>query len=281
MKVEDLLGLLTLERLDTDLFRGEHPETILPRSFGGQVLAQGLEAVYQTTPEGRLAHSLKGYFLRPGKPTHPLLFHVSSTRDGRSFSSRRVTARQDGETIFDMTVSLKTPEEGLEHAEPAFHPPKPPEECVPLAEVLGQRSRLAATLWENEWSVIDARYACDSGADHAEHVHMQVWLKASGRLPDDPRIHHEVLAYASDLTLLGVSTVPHPVEFMSPTLQIATIDHSMWFHRPIRADEWVLYDQGSPNAANALGLSLGRLYSADGVLGASTAQEGLIRVVAG
>ena len=278
-RIDDLIDLLDLERLELDLFRGQHPETPLQRSFGGQVMAQALRAANVTVPTERLCHSLKGYFLRAGSTSAPILYQVVRARDGGSFSTRRVKAIQNGETIFLMSCSFKSPEPGLEHAERVHHEPRSPEASPPLAEEMSQRSAQAADLWEREWSALDVRFACDS-RNHTEEsgARSQVWIKASGKLPDDPRLHQEVLAYASDMTLLAVSTVPHPVEFLSPNLQMATIDHSMWFHRHIRADEWVLYDQHSPNASNGLGFALGGLY-ADGVLGASTAQEGLIRVV--
>ncbi len=277
--LDDLIALLDLEPIEKDLYRGQHPETQLQRSFGGQVMAQALRAANSTVPTERVCHSLKGYFLRPGSTSAPILYSVVRARDGGSFSTRRVKAIQHGETIFLMSCSFKEPEEGLEHAEAVHHAARPPEECPPLAGEMSQRSAQAAELWEREWSSLDVRFACDSRS-HPEETgaRSQVWIRAAGRLPDDPRLHQEVLAYASDMTLLAVSTVPHPVEFLAPTVQMATIDHSMWFHRPIRADEWVLYDQHSPNASNGLGFSLGRLYS-HGVLGASTAQEGLIRVV--
>ncbi|MFV0405244.1 MAG: acyl-CoA thioesterase [Propioniciclava sp.] len=276
---EEILTLLRLDSVGEDTFVGGNPGTQLQRTFGGHVMAQALAAVYETTEPDRLAHSLKGYFLRPGHPDVPLTYVVTRNRDGRTFSSRRVQALQDGREIFIMTVSLKLAEPGLDHAETPGHRPDPPERCVPLSEVLERISRRTAHAWEHEFAAIDARFAGQ------EQVHggsrMQVWLRTRDRLPDDPRTHQMMLAYASDMTLLGVSTLPHPGAMRAPGLIMATVDHSMWFHRPIRADDWVLYDQGSPNAANALGLSYGRLYDADTRLGASTAQEGLIRLSEG
>lgn len=273
---EGVLALLNLDGVGKDTFVGQNPDTLLQRTFGGHVMSQALAAVYRTVQPERMAHSLKGYFLRAGHPEIPITYQVTRNRDGRTFSSRRVQAFQGDREIFIMTVSLKVVEEGLEHAESPGRAPALPEECVPLAEVLGTASRRAADVWEREFAAIDARFAGMGEVNGGSR--MQVWLRTRDRLPENPRIHQMLLAYASDMTLLGVSTLSHPDAFGSPALEMATIDHSMWFHRPLRADDWVLYDQGSPNAANALGLSHGRLYSTAGVLGASTTQEGLIRL---
>lgn len=277
--VAELVDLLTLERLEVDLFRGSQPETVRQRAFGGQVMAQALEAAYQTVPEARFCHSLHAYFLRPGSTSAPIIYQVTSPRDGRSFSSRHVEARQNGQSLLVMSLSFKAREDGLEHQWPPTPGVPPPEACPPLSEVLGRRSQIHAASWEEEWGALDVRYAGDARkSDYTSHAAMQVWLRTRETLSDSPRLHQELLAYASDLTLLGVSTVGHPVEFLSADLQIATIDHAMWFHRPIRIDDWVMYDQFSPSASNSMGYSRGRLY-ADGVLGVSTAQEGLIRMV--
>lgn len=274
--VEDLVDLLHLDDLGDDRFLGRQPHTLLQRTFGGQVMAQALAAVYATVAEDRLAHSLKGYFVRPGAPDVPITYVVTRSRDGGTFSSRRLHALQDDREIFMMTASFKLPEEGLEHAQKPARPASNPETCPPLAEVLGSLSSTGAQVWEQEWAALDTRYG---GMDtHAGGTRMQIWFRARGVLTDDPRVHQMVLAYASDLTLLAASLVGHRGAMGSPRLQMATVDHSTWFHRPIRADRWVLYDQTSPNAANGLGLSFGRLYDADGILGASTAQEGLIRL---
>ena len=276
----ELLTLLQLEQLDTDLFRGPQPETAMQRSFGGQVLAQGLSAAYRTISADRLAHSLNAYFLRPGSPASPILYLVEPTRDGRTFSQRRVVARQDGRPIFSMVCSFHVHESGLDHADPLPLDVPPPEACRPAAQVLGERSARRAAFWEMEWGALDARYVTEP-AQAAENgsSRLMLWIKAESKLPDDPRIHQMVLAYLSDISLLSVSTVTHPVEFMSPSLQAASIDHAMWFHRPVRADEWLLYDQVSPSASGALGFSQGRLFSHSGVFGASCAQQGLIRLV--
>lgn len=276
--VQELVDLLSLERLEVDLFRGSQPHTLAQRAFGGQVMGQALEAAYSTVTADRMCHSLHAYFLRPGRTSAPIIYTVTSPRDGRSFSSRTVEARQHGSSLFVMSASFKVPEPGLEHQWPPTPGVPPPEQCPPLSETLSRRSAIHAQAWEDEWGALDVRYAGDARrTDYTSHAAMQVWLRTRERVPDEPRLHQELLAYASDLTLLGVSTVGHPVEFMSADLQIATIDHALWFHRPIRIDDWILYDQFSPSASNGMGYSRGRLYAA-GVLGVSAAQEGLIRV---
>lgn len=273
----ELVGLLDLEQIDTDLFRGSQPETILQRSFGGQVLAQALGAAYRTVDAERRAHSLHAYFLRPGSPASPILYVVEPTRDGRTFNQRRVVARQDGRAIFSMVCSFHVHEAGLDHADPFPAGVPAPEDCRPAAQVLGERSARRAAFWEAEWGALDVRYATEpSGPGPA---HLQLWIRADSRLPDDPRLHQMMLAYLSDISLLSVSTLAHPVEFMSSRMQAASIDHAMWFHRPARADEWLLYDQASPSASGGLGFSRGRLFTAAGSLAASCAQEGLIRVL--
>lgn len=278
-QIDELLAILDLEDCGDLVFRGSHPQTRMQRSFGGQVLAQALAAAYRTIDDDRLCHSLSSYFLRPGSTSGPIDYHVTRTRDGRGFSNRRVVARQDGRDIFVMSASYKHPEDGLEHQIPPFAPPAPPAQCPPLADVLARTSRSGREHWEAEWGFIDVRYVDSSLSNPLDtSARMTVWIKTVESLPDDVRLHQQILAYASDLTILAASTVPHDIDFYSPRMQMATINHTMWFHRPIKVDGWVLYDQLSPSASNGLGVSLGRLYS-QGVLGASCAQEGLIRVL--
>lgn len=278
-RVAELLEILELETVGPTTFRGQHPQTRMQRSFGGQVMAQALAAMYKTMTDERLCHSLSGYFLRPGSTDHPIDYEVTMTRDGRGFSTRRVLAQQGGRDIFAMSGSFKTAEDGLEHQAAPYAPAPPPETCPPLADALARGSASAKQHWEDEWGVLDARYV-ESSRDNPldASARLSVWLKTVETLGDDPRVHQEVLAYVSDLTILAVSTVTHDVDFYSPRMQVATINHSMWFHRPVRADGWLLYEQQSPSASNGLGYSTGRLYS-DGVLGASCAQEGLIRLL--
>ena len=276
--ISEVLSLLDLAQRNDDVFVGEHPDTEQQRTFGGQVMAQALAAMYRTVPADRLCHSIKCYFLRAGSTASDILYEVDRTRDGGSFTTRRVTAVQNGHDIFVMSGSFKVPEEGLAHAAVPFKPPVAPEECPRLADVMAQRSPRTKEVWEREWAALDTRYVGYSNREQNQGPRLQMWMRAVGEMPDDQRLHQMVLAYASDLTLLTVSTLPHPQAFGSPRMQMATIDHSMWFHRPLRADEWVLYDQSSPNANNALGLSFGKLFDAEGNLGAHAVQEGLIRL---
>ncbi|MCA0253221.1 MAG: acyl-CoA thioesterase II [Actinobacteria bacterium] len=279
--VEQLIGLLQLERRGPDLFIGAADTwTTRQRVFGGHVLAQALTAGYQTVPDDRYAHSLSAYFVRGGLAGVPIEYRVEEVRDGGSFSTRRVVASQNGRSIFFMAGSFHELEPGLNHADtiPAGVPA--PQECPALSEVLGARSRRTAEAWRQEFGVLETRFASDTSAVSAASradARMQVWVRAESALPSDPRLHQAVLAYASDLTLLAVSTVPHPVVFGGPGMQAASINHAMWFHRPARADQWLLYDQVSPSASAGLGFSFGRLFSG-GQLAASCAQEGLIRL---
>lgn len=279
--VDELISILALEQTGETEFLGQDAGSARQRVFGGQVLAQALTAGYQTVPASRVAHSLGAYFLRAGVAGTPITYDVEVTRDGANFSARRVVARQAERVIFSMMCSYHEQESGLDHADATPDHVPPPQECPPLSEVLGARSRRAAAAWRQEWGVLETRFASDtsalSAAGHRDAA-MKVWVRAESALPDDPKLHQAVLAYASDLTLLAVSTVPHPVEFGGPSMQVASIDHSMWFHRPARADDWLLYDQVSPSASAGLGFSFGRLF-AGGRLVASCAQEGLIRIL--
>lgn len=281
--LEELVELLDLETLDLDLFRGRQPETQLQRVFGGQVAGQALIAAARTVESGLVAHSLHAYFLLPGDTTVPIIYDVERLRDGRSFSTRRVVARQHGRQIFFMTTSFHRHEEGYDHQDVAPDV-MPAEQCPTLGEVLERVSGQQRTSrdWAREWSALDVRYAGDSrpggGLADPEHpARARVWLRTAGQLGDDPLLHAGILAYASDLTLLGVSVVPHDTFIGSPTLQAASLDHVLWFHRPARADEWLLYDQVSPSASGGRGLATGRLFTTEGRLVASVAQEGLIR----
>ncbi|HET9646987.1 MAG TPA: acyl-CoA thioesterase II [Microlunatus sp.] len=280
--VDQLIDLLDLEEIETGLFRARQPDTALQRVFGGQVLAQALTAATRTAPEGRMVHSLHGYFLRPGRTDVPIVYDVESVRDGGSFSSRRVVARQAGSVIFYLSSSFKESEAGFEHRDTVPEDVPQPDDCPTLGAVLSEVSGRPIALWEREWGVLDVRYIGDSrpGGSLADDQHpalARVWVRTNGRLPDTPTLHQAALAYLSDLTLLSASTVPHGV-FIGLNVQAASIDHAMWFHRPFRADEWMLYDQVSPSASNGLGLSTGRLFQ-DRSLIASVAQEGLIRPV--
>ena len=278
--VDELIALLDLEQRGDDLFLGAaDANTHRQRVFGGQVLAQALTAAYRTVAKDRIAHSLSAYVVRSGLAGVPIEYRVEETRDGGSFSTRRLSATQDGRTIFFLACSFHRLEPGLNHADTIPQGVAPPEQCPPLSEVLGARSRRSAAAWRQEWGVLETRFASDTSAADGRQADaaMKVWVRAESPLPDDPRLHQAVLAYASDLTLLAVSTVPHPVVFAGPGMQAASINHAMWFHRPARADQWLLYDQVSPSASSGLGFSFGRLFSG-GRLVASCTQEGLIRI---
>ena len=278
--VDELTELLDLEEIEVGLFRARQPSTGLQRVFGGQVLAQALTAAAATVAASRSVHSLHGYFLVAGRTDLPIVYDVELVRDGGSFSSRRVVARQGGRVIFYLSGSFHQPEDGFEHADPVPDGVPEPDACPRLSEVMARASGRPASLWEQEWGVLDVRYVGDSSpggslVDPAHPARARVWVKVNADLPDQPTLHQAVLAYASDLTLLSASTVPHGV-LVGLTVQAASLDHAMWFHGPFRADRWLLYDQISPSASRGLGLSTGRLFQ-DGRLVSDVAQEGLIR----
>jgi acyl-CoA thioesterase-2 len=275
--IDDLVAVLDLEQIEPDLFRGPAAQTDLQRTYGGQVLAQAVVAAYGTFPPSRVLHSLHAQFLEAGRADSPILYDVLPTRDGQHFSTRLVTARQGGRRIFTMVCSAQTPESGLDHQDAAPDVPAP-DDCPSMAEEVVRRRGAAAGRFFREWDGLEVRYA--SGlADSPPHHQgsLAVWVRANGRLNDDPVLHQAVLAYLSDLTLLSVSLIPHGMTF-GPGVVAASLDHAMWFHRPVRADDWLLYDQISPSASGARGFSLGRIHGG-GQLAASAAQEGLIRVV--
>jgi acyl-CoA thioesterase-2 len=268
--VADLVALLELEQVDDLILRGAAPETNLQRVFGGQVLAQALMAGGRSVDPGRAPHSLHGYFLRPGDPSIPIVYVVENTRDGRSFSTRRIIARQHGTTIFHMTASFQVHEEGLDHQDPMPSVPDP--ESLPL---LSDRPRAMDAVRRGEWDALEVHY--DDASDHGAEQ-LRVWLRTAGPMPDDPLLHMAVLAYASDLTLLAAVALRHDIRFGDPGVAAASLDHAMWFHRPVRVDEWLLHDQESPSASGGRGLGRGRIFSRDGLLVATTVQEGLVRL---
>ena len=269
--LEDLVELLDLETIDAGLYRGRQPQTSAQRVFGGQVLGQALVAASDTVDPERVVHSLHGYFLRPGDTAVPIEYHVERIKDGKAFSSRRVVASQHEKTIFYMSTSYQQPEPGLDHSDPMPTDLVEPEDAPTLASVFEQASGRKAEDWNKEWAALDVRLAGLSGR--------QFWIRAAGKLPGEPALHACVLAYASDLTLLGASLLPHGIIIGDRRIQPASLDHALWFHRPFRADEWLLYDQASPSASGARGFATGRLFSQDGRLIASVAQEGLIRPI--
>ena len=278
--VGELLALLDLETLDPNLYRGQQPDTTMQRVFGGQVASQALVAAARTTPEEVVVHSLHSYFLRPGDTAVPIIYDVDRVRDGRSFATRRVLARQHGRPIYALTASFQVAEEGFDHQDAMPDVPAP-EESLDVRAALRGRGR-AAEDWLKEWSVLELRLAGDSrpgGAlESPEHpARVRAWLRVRDRMPDDALVHQAALTYVSDLTLLGSALVPHGLLVGDPRVQAASLDHTVWLHRPFRADEWLLYDQVSPSASGGRGLALGRLFTQDRRLVATVAQEGLIR----
>lgn len=280
--VDDLLSILDLEPLEHNLFRGMSPQVGWQRVFGGQVIGQALVAASRTVPQERSVHSLHGYFLRPGDPAVPIIYEVDRIRDGGSFTTRRVVAIQHGKPIFSVAASFQTFEDGLDHQ--AVMPDVPmPEDLPGEAELkekfLAHAPEAVRRYWERDRPIelrpVDmTHYFSRSKLTPSQNV----WVRASAALPDDPRIHSCVLAYASDMTLLDTSLFAHGTSVFDPKLQVASIDHAMWFHRPFRADEWLLYAEDSPSASGGRGFTRGSLFSRDGQLVASVAQEGLIRV---
>ncbi|KRC58916.1 acyl-CoA thioesterase II [Nocardioides sp. Root79] len=274
---QKLVALLDLEQLDTDLFRGQQPETIRQRVYGGQVAAQALIAASRTVDEGFQVHSLHSYFLLPGDYNVPIIYDVERIRDGKSFATRRVLARQHGRPIYYQSLNFQRHEEGLEH-EDVMPEVKPPEEGLNLMELMAERGTDDGL--SKEWAALDVRWLGSSAygldKDPMHPAKAQVWIRVDGRLSDDPMEHLATFTYASDVSLLGATLAAHP-DHGPQKVQMASLDHTIWFHRPFRADEWWLYDQWSPSASGGRGLALGRVFTQDGTLVATVAQEGLIR----
>jgi acyl-CoA thioesterase II len=275
--LDALVDLLDLEPIEVNLFRGVSPDDDRQRVFGGQVAGQALVAAGRTVSQGTV-HSLHAYFLRPGDPAVPIVYDVDRIRDGRSFTTRRVVAIQHGQAIFNLSASFHVAEPGPEHQRPMPDVPEP-ESLPTFAERMAPyRDRLGP--WYDRPRPIDIRHVGKNPLERPPGVAPtgQVWLRADGRLAHDPLLHACVVAYASDLTLLDTTLAPHGLSIWSaPGMMLASLDHAMWFHRPFRADDWLLYDQDSPVACGARGFARGSIYTRAGQLAVSVVQEGLVR----
>lgn len=279
--LDQLVGMLGLERIEKNLFRGQSQDLGWGQVFGGQVLGQALSAAAQTVESDRVVHSLHGYFLLTGKVDRPIVYDVDRIRDGASFTTRRVVAIQDGQAIFSMSASFQVTEDGFDHQSPMPMFPGP--------DGLPSQVELARKLSDRIPSPLREQFTADSPIeirplDPIDYLnprprppHSASWIRAAGRLPDDPAVHRYLLAYASDFNFLSASMFPHGVTWLSPGMKVASLDHAMWFYRPFRFEDWLLQVVESPSASGARGLVRAHFYTRDGVLVASTAQEGLIR----
>jgi acyl-CoA thioesterase-2 len=277
--LDDLVDLLDLEAIEVNIFRGHSTDEKRQRVFGGQVAGQALIAAARTVDESRPVHSLHAYFLRPGDPSRPILYQVDRLRDGRSFTTRRVVAIQHGEAIFNLQASFHGYETGPDHQLQMPKGVPPPESLPGWHERLAPYREQLGDLFDRP-RPIDLRYA---GPDPMSRKGtsasgQQVWLRADGTLPDDPMLHACIVTYASDMTLLDTAVMPFGLAWDSPGVKMASLDHAMWFHRPFRADEWLLYDQRALSVSSARGLAGGAIFTADGALAVSVVQEGLIRI---
>ncbi|CAM5535251.1 acyl-CoA thioesterase II [Streptomyces hirsutus] len=282
--LQELLDLLDLEQIEENIFRGQSRFAVVPRVFGGQVAAQALVAAGRTVPADRPAHSLHAYFLRPGDAGAPIVYTVDRIRDGRSFTTRRVVAVQHGKPIFHLSASFQTYEEGLEHQEPMPSAPAP--DTLPTSQArLRDYRHLAPAVVERFLEArraVDLRYVDEppyGRFGEPREPHSQVWFRTNGKLADDPLLHVVLATYVSDMTLLDSVLLAHGRGGWAVGDVVgASLDHAMWFHRPFRADEWLLYDQQSPSTYGGRGLGQARIYTQDGRLAVSVIQEGLVRV---
>ncbi len=280
--LDRLVALLDLERIEENIFRGVSPAESPVRVFGGQVAGQALIAAGRTVPAERRVHSLHAYFIRPGDPSIPIVYEVDPIRDGRSFTTRRITAIQRGKAIFALSASFQIDEPGLDHAEPM--PEGVPEpESLPLYGTVAVAHPDLAKRMATMPRPIDLRYvnqpAWLSRDEGPTPGNQRVWMKADGVLPDDQLLHVCVLTYCSDMTLLDAVLARHGVYWGVDDVRGASLDHALWFHRPFRADEWFLYDSHSPSASGARGLATGRFFARSGAHIATVVQEGLLRVI--
>ena len=275
----DLAALLDLEEIDLNLYRGKQSDTDRQRVFGGQVAAQAMIAGVRTVDPEFGIHSLHSYFLRPGDTRVPIVYDVERIRDGRSFATRRVSARQHGRPIFYLTANFQREEEGLEHQDVMPEVPGP-EQGMTMVELMRAAGNTETDALAKEWASLDARIIGSSRdglpEDPTRPARARMWIRVNAALGDDPIVHRAAFTYASDMSLLGATLTAHDVR--PSDIQMASLDHAIWFHRPFRADEWWLYDQVSPSASGGRGLALARVFTQDGRLVATVAQEGLIRV---
>jgi acyl-CoA thioesterase II len=279
--LDDLIKVMTLERLEMNLFRGESRDIGSPQVFGGQVLGQALVAA-TATADDRVVHSLHAYFLRRGDFNSPIVYEVDRALDGKHFSSRRVVAIQHGRQIFNMSASFQVPETGFDHQIPIPSVPQPDA----LPDVESYYREMADKLPEAARRILEQKRPFEfRPVERPDHLRREksaglkyIWFRAVDKLPDDEALHRSLLAYVSDFHLLDTALKPHGISMISPKLVIASIDHAMWFHRSVRVDDWLLYAIDSPSASGSRGFTRGSVFARDGRLVASAAQEGLIRI---
>jgi acyl-CoA thioesterase-2 len=281
--VDELIDLLRLERIEEDLFRGQSRDIGTRNVFGGQVLGQALSAAQQTVDGGRIVHSLHAYFLRAGDIEAPIVYSVDRSRDGKSFSVRRVVAIQHGQPIFNFAASFQVGEPGAEHQFDMPAVPMPEDLAPPMQVPAAELAKMPVKLqrWLSRKSAFEFRYASRRNEIQPEErpPYQQIWFRLIDRAPDDHALQRSMLAYASDFHLIGTAMLPHGISYLQHNVQVASLDHALWFHRPFRVDDWLLYSCDSPSAQGARGLTRGMIYTRDGRLVASTAQEGLIRIL--
>ena len=274
-QVSELVSILELEPIELDMYRGQTPPGAGSRIYGGQVVAQAMAAAYRTIDDGRLCHSMHGYFMRPGDPKTPILFQVERVRDGGSFAVRRVVALQNGKQIFNLAASFQTPEEGFEHQ--FDMPAAPAPDALLNEEELRAKAGLdpaSRRIWPVEVRPVDP---APHGAAEVREPNDMCWFRARVSVGDDVALNQCALAYASDMTLLDASLRPHAVDWDSGRLQVASLDHALWFHKASDVSRWHLYVQDSPSASGGRGFNRGSIYGPDGALVASATQEALIR----
>jgi acyl-CoA thioesterase-2 len=276
--LEFLVHLLDLEAIEVNVYRGNHPKEERQRTFGGQVAAQSLMAAGRTVSRGRV-HSLHSYFLRPGDPTTPILYEVDRIRDGKSFTTRRVVAIQHGRAIYNMQASFHTDEVSINHQVTMPEVPGPETIASLFDRVQGELGEVDD--WFKRQNPIDQRFIGELpwSKNRSKDPHQRLWIKADGALPDDPLLHACVVTYASDMSLMDAILKPHSIQWDNDSFMGASLDHCMWFHHDLRADEWLLYDAESPIAFGGRGLARGFLFSRDGELKVSMVQEALTRIV--